>query len=411
MRPLLRPPPLELLPGRPLPADATPLRRAALRTPLHQRQPGDRLPLGTHLRLCCEGGEGLFLLSRTVNLACRSPLLPTVTRVDWTPSQLLSFHRSCPSDHPSPPSFSNRNQNSILVQKGFRPPSSCQCRLGILSGTQVARSCARGELPHCSCDGRRRGDSGDGWSWAGCSDNLPYGLRLSRRFIDGARRQQRRRRSLRALMDSHNNEVSAQDPPLLPALPSRESLETRSRLLRRLGASNVAPPLLPLLPVSPLVNLWVHENQNPALIRLRSSAKPYPFPHPPNRLWRFSSPLTQPEALRFQAGRAHARGSAVTSCVCRGAFASCSQKACSRRVGSLRAISAKLHRRLRKAARLSDQQPPLPPARRRRHLPRDGPSRKDLVYLSDSPALCQVHHPSQGRQTQLCEEYSTDCAA
>ena len=50
----------------------------------------------------------------------------------------------------------------------------------------VTRACAKGELLKCGCDRRvRRRHPTDGtFEWGGCSDNIRYGARFSKEFVD-----------------------------------------------------------------------------------------------------------------------------------------------------------------------------------------------------------------------------------
>lgn len=69
----------------------------------------------------------------------------------------------------------------------------------------ITRACSNGELMNCACDptkrGRARDRKGD-FAWGGCSDNVRYGTKFSRMFIDA---KEKRVRDARALMNLHNN--------------------------------------------------------------------------------------------------------------------------------------------------------------------------------------------------------------
>lgn len=68
---------------------------------------------------------------------------------------------------------------------------------------QVARACAEGVIYTCTCDYRRRYPSGKNWEWGGCSDNIDFGNKFSRDFIDVVEKG----RDLRYMMNRHNNEA------------------------------------------------------------------------------------------------------------------------------------------------------------------------------------------------------------
>lgn len=78
----------------------------------------------------------------------------------------------------------------------------------------ITRRCSSGELDDCGCDRSVRGVTQHGFQWSGCSDNIAYGVSLSKRFVDARdrklvkrKKKSGRRVSSRALMNLHNNEA------------------------------------------------------------------------------------------------------------------------------------------------------------------------------------------------------------
>nr|KAG5713621.1 hypothetical protein BaRGS_024669 [Batillaria attramentaria] len=69
----------------------------------------------------------------------------------------------------------------------------------------VARACAEGSLHTCTCDYeyKERSPSGSDWEWSGCSDNVKFGNKFSRRFVDVVEKG----RDFRYMMNLHNNEA------------------------------------------------------------------------------------------------------------------------------------------------------------------------------------------------------------
>ncbi|MGH0149546.1 UNVERIFIED_CONTAM: hypothetical protein FKN15_024299 [Acipenser sinensis] len=69
----------------------------------------------------------------------------------------------------------------------------------------ITRACSQGELKSCSCDphkrGRVRDERGD-YDWGGCSDNVNYGIRFAKAFVDA---KEKKVKDARALMNLHNN--------------------------------------------------------------------------------------------------------------------------------------------------------------------------------------------------------------
>lgn len=69
----------------------------------------------------------------------------------------------------------------------------------------LTRACSQGELKNCNCDPHKRGRSQDDrgeFDWGGCSDNINYGIKFAKKFIDA---RERTVRDARALMNLHNN--------------------------------------------------------------------------------------------------------------------------------------------------------------------------------------------------------------
>ena len=66
---------------------------------------------------------------------------------------------------------------------------------------EVTRACSRGELKDCDCDPNHKGTSAEGFEWGGCSDNIPYGMKVAKTFVDSGENG----RDARAKMNLHNN--------------------------------------------------------------------------------------------------------------------------------------------------------------------------------------------------------------
>ena len=78
----------------------------------------------------------------------------------------------------------------------------------------IARACSEGSIESCTCDyshqSRSPQQSNTGavagvrdWEWGGCSDNIGFGFKFSREFVDTGERG----RNLREKMNLHNNEA------------------------------------------------------------------------------------------------------------------------------------------------------------------------------------------------------------
>lgn len=69
----------------------------------------------------------------------------------------------------------------------------------------ITRACSQGELKICSCDSQKRGRASDDrgtFDWGGCSDNINYGIKFAKAFVDA---RERMVKDARALMNLHNN--------------------------------------------------------------------------------------------------------------------------------------------------------------------------------------------------------------
>ncbi|XP_005989420.1 protein Wnt-8 [Latimeria chalumnae] len=68
----------------------------------------------------------------------------------------------------------------------------------------LTRNCSMGDFDNCGCDDSRNGQfGGRGWIWGGCSENVEFGERISKQFVDALETGQ----DVRALTNLHNNEA------------------------------------------------------------------------------------------------------------------------------------------------------------------------------------------------------------
>lgn len=69
----------------------------------------------------------------------------------------------------------------------------------------ITRACSQGELKICNCDSHKRGRENDErgtFDWGGCSDNINYGIKFAKAFVDA---RERMVKDARARMNLHNN--------------------------------------------------------------------------------------------------------------------------------------------------------------------------------------------------------------
>ena len=67
----------------------------------------------------------------------------------------------------------------------------------------ITQACSLGNLQNCGCDENKRDGrlTPDGWRWGGCSADIKYGLRMTRKFMDAREVT----KTARSFMNLHNN--------------------------------------------------------------------------------------------------------------------------------------------------------------------------------------------------------------
>ncbi|XP_052829178.1 protein Wnt-5b [Octopus bimaculoides] len=173
----------------------------------------------------------------------------------------------------------------------------------------VSRGCSKGQLNHCGCGQKLiENDNPDDFEWGGCSDNLLYGSKFSRDFVDSVER-------------------------------------------REIGMG--------------LMNLWNNG-----------------------------------------AGRKAIKANIKKVCKCHGVSGSCSVRICWRSMDSFRSTGSYLFKRYDSASQMkfSRKKRKLKPLRRLLKKP----SKKDLVYLKQSPDFCLTNttYGSLGTRNRRCKRES-----
>ncbi|XP_067104296.1 protein Wnt-8a-like [Osmerus mordax] len=68
----------------------------------------------------------------------------------------------------------------------------------------LIKNCSMGDFDNCGCDDSKTGKmGGKGWIWGGCSDNVEFGEKISKRFVDALENGH----DSRAAVNLHNNEA------------------------------------------------------------------------------------------------------------------------------------------------------------------------------------------------------------
>lgn len=74
----------------------------------------------------------------------------------------------------------------------------------------IARACASGDLPSCSCAAAPSEQAAPDFRWGGCGDNVRYGLQMGSAFSDAPMRNRRSGPQAFRLMQLHNNAAGRQ---------------------------------------------------------------------------------------------------------------------------------------------------------------------------------------------------------
>nr|ALL53300.1 Wnt6 ligand [Thamnocephalus platyurus] len=70
--------------------------------------------------------------------------------------------------------------------------------------SSVTQGCTNGNLIHCTCDSKKKVISqAEDWEWGGCADNVQFGYRKSKQFLDSPHRK----KDFRTLVLLHNYEA------------------------------------------------------------------------------------------------------------------------------------------------------------------------------------------------------------
>lgn len=108
------------------------------------------------------------------------------------------------------------NQNNFGHFSGCRETAFIYAITSAAVTHSIARACSEGSIESCTCDYSHQSRSPQmsnnmgtqvvgvrDWEWGGCSDNIGFGFKFSRDFVDTGERG----RSLREKMNLHNNEA------------------------------------------------------------------------------------------------------------------------------------------------------------------------------------------------------------
>ena len=76
---------------------------------------------------------------------------------------------------------------------------------------EFTHQCSQNKIPGCKCGKKRKQPKANsGWQWGGCSDDIKFGEKETRRFIDKLEKGN----DARTVFNLHNNEVGRKVQPI-----------------------------------------------------------------------------------------------------------------------------------------------------------------------------------------------------
>lgn len=103
-----------------------------------------------------------------------------VAAVEYTKLHLISYFLFLP----------RRLNVLVSVRAGSRETAFTYAISAAGVVNAVSRACREGELSSCGCSrAARPKDLPRDWLWGGCGDNLNYGYRFSKEFVDARERE------------------------------------------------------------------------------------------------------------------------------------------------------------------------------------------------------------------------------
>lgn len=229
----------------------------------------------------------------------------------------------------------------------------------------ISRSCRNGDISTCGCSNSKRpGNLNKDWVWGGCGDNVEYGYKFTKAFVDIAEKS------------LHEDRFSLMNK----AKSMKSNNGQRYRILNRYRKSKG------LAPHADIENRQ-QARTNFAMMR-RSKAK---------RLTKLHN---------NEAGRRAVYGLVKIECKCHGVSGSCSMKTCWLKLPSFREVGDLIKQKYDSAIEVKYQ------ARMKKLRPRYRrfvkPTKEDIIYIDDSPNYCTVNKQigSLGTKGRQCNRNS-----
>lgn len=195
----------------------------------------------------------------------------------------------------------------------------------------IARSCRNGDISSCGCStSKRPSNLNKDWVWGGCGDNVEYGYKFTKAFVDITEKS------------------LSEDKQMLRV--------NRNRLLNRRRKSEKSFSVS-----SPLTNFEMRRAKARRLMNLHNN----------------------------EAGRRAVYRLVKIECKCHGVSGSCSMKTCWLKLPSFREVGDYLKDKFDSSieVRYESRQNQL----RARYRRFSKPTKEDLIYIDDSPNFCNVN--------------------
>ena len=208
----------------------------------------------------------------------------------------------------------------------------------------IARSCRNGDISTCGCSKSKRPENlNNDWVWGGCGDNVEYGYKFTKAFVDI---------SQKSLKDDHFN--------MMNKIGSQTNSGTDYRILNRFRKSKGLSPLVDLKPTR-VTQMEMRRSKARRLANLHNS----------------------------EAGRRAVYRLVKIECKCHGVSGSCSMKTCWLKLPSFREVGDYLKDKYDSAIEVKYQ------SKIRQLRPRfkrfTKPTKEDLIYIEDSPNYCDIN--------------------
>ena len=221
----------------------------------------------------------------------------------------------------------------------------------------IGRSCRNGDLSTCGCSASKRPENlNKDWVWGGCGDNVEYGYKFTKTFVDITEK---------SIVDDRQS--------LITQLAKRRYLNRFKKSYKRQRQRQVE-------------NFMSGLNTNGQLAVAAASGSETQLA--PNNEMRRLKARRLMNLHNNEAGRRAVYRLVKIECKCHGVSGSCSMKTCWLKLPSFREVGDYLKDKYDSAieVRYESRQNQL----KARHRRFSKPTKEDLIYIEDSPNYCDA---------------------